>query len=302
MKLLQQRIRSAERRWEAQGRKTLVEKTMNRIAQLSRGGMVDYLQDLVHRFESNKLSASLFASEEGGIGIATEDAYYTALRPNGILDAPSMMKIKIESSDFQSGSSFSSSDSRGSVRGILPSIPMFGRASGEKVSREFEREFLSKKFSIEFEIVQGIIDRPWLDLAFLESRAYTTAEWDSDESLDPMMDIVKLSDGERPPSGSLPLVPVSAYFVRNLKVHTQMNASLLERESDRISGRGGISIMGFGASGQHTSQTTKSNVSRAQTGGTIEMEGLFLVGFASRFLERAPKPDFERWPDREDWI
>ncbi|MCC5908093.1 MAG: hypothetical protein JJU13_17895 [Balneolaceae bacterium] len=300
-RLLQKKIRAAERRWEAQGRKTQVEAIKARIAQLSRSGMPQYLDDLKARFNANRLTASVFSSEEGGASLLTEDAHFTALRPNGILDSTGM-KITITRSDATSKSFRNKSSSSGSVRGLIPAIPLWGRAGGSKSSDEFEREFFSNDFKIEFEIVQGIVDRPWLDLAFLESPAYTTVRPGTDEPIDQVNNIVTLSDGGDPPGGAMPLIPMTAYFVRNLTLSTSMTANTFEREREKISGRAGISFLGFGARSRHSSETITTESTREREQGKIRMDGLFLIGFASRYLDKAPNPDFESHPNVDDWI
>jgi hypothetical protein len=300
--LIQQRIRAAERDWEVQGKKTQVEAVMALVEQLSRAGMPQYVDDLRARMEANQLRASLFASEEGGVSLLTENAYYTALRPNGILNAPSMMKITLDSSNAERIMSAKDRATTGRAAGVLSVIPLVGHASGKRISSEREREFFSKGFHIEYEIVQGIIDRSWLDLAFLESPAYTTVDLSTKDRLDPVNDIVTLSDGGNPPKGMMPLVPTTVYLVRNLKVTSSVFKSMSQSERDEFSGKAGVSFLGFGASGAHTSKTTRSNWSRAQTSGSIEMEGNFVVGYASRFLKKAPNPDFEGHPNAEDWV
>lgn len=304
VELYQDRIRAAERMWEAQGNKTQVEAILARIEQLSRAGMPEYVEELRARFDANQLKASVFASEESGVSLLTEQAYYTALRPNGILNAPTMMKITLESSNTESWRSMSKTSTEGSGFGIIPALPLFGRASGEKVSEDREREFFSEGFTIEYEIVQGIFDRPWLSLAFLESPAYTTVDPVTKDSLS-LVDkqITTLSDGKQPPDGQMPLVPMTVYFIRNLTIRSRAFASMSESERDKFAGKAGVSFLGFfGARGSHTSDTTTSNWSRASTRGEIQMEGIYLVGFASRFLDKAPDPDFESFPDADDWI
>ena len=300
--LIQQRIEAAERAWKIQGKKTQVEAVMALVEQLSRAGMPQYVEDLRTRLAANLLRASVFASEESGVGLLSEQAYYTALRPNGILKAPSMMKITLDSSEAQRIHKARQRATTGKAGGFLSAIPLFGSASGKKTSKDIERQFFSEGFHIEYEIVQGVVDRPWLDLAFLESPAYTTVDPISKEPLDAVNQIVTISDGKSPPTGMMPLVPMTAYFVRNLKVTSRVFKSMSKSERDDFAGKAGVSFMTFGLSGSHTSKTTKSDWSQAQSSGTVEMDGLFLVGYASRFLAKAPNPDFTTFPNAEDWV
>ncbi|MEL7833025.1 hypothetical protein [Fodinibius sp. Rm-B-1B1-1] len=302
--LLKQKLQSAKNRWETQGKKNQVEAVQARIAQLSRSGMPQYIDDLKERFESNKLTASVFVSEDQGASLLTESAYYTALRPNGILDAKSMMNVTVEKSKVSRKTFSNKSSSSGGGTGIIPSVPLFATASAEKVSSDFKQKFFNSNFKIEFEIVQGIIDRPWFDVAFLESPAYTMVHpTNKDESLDAMTGIMTLSDGKNPPEeGKMPLIPMTAYFVRNLTLKSDMDKSTFKREYDKFEAGGGISILGFGASGEHTNKTTSTEYESEGEFGQIKMDGTFLVGFASRFLGKAPNPDFESYPDKDDWI
>ena len=247
--------------------------------------------------------AALFASEEEGVSLLTEEAYYAALRPNGILSAPSLMKIELDSRNSERWRSFTESETSASAVGIIPSLPLIGRASGEHKEGFRERDFFSEGFSISFEIVQGIVDRPWLDMAFIESRAYTTAHHDSGKSLDPMSEgLIKLSDGGKPPKGMLPAVPMTAYFVRNLRVRSRAFSSVSQAEWEEFQGEAGISFAGFGATGEHTSETHETNFSHASPRGLIELNGQFLIGVASRYVNKAPNPNFDDHPDADDWI
>ncbi len=112
VKMLKRKIRVAAQRWETQGHKTKVESIIARIEQLSQGGMPEYLAELRQRFEGNLMSASLFADEEFGSSLLSETAYYTALRPNGILSAPSLMKLSLSNRNYSSWSEFESSTRR----------------------------------------------------------------------------------------------------------------------------------------------------------------------------------------------
>jgi len=199
--------------------------------------------------------------------------------------------------------SFSRSETSVAAAGFFPSLPLVGSGSGRHMEKEREREFFSEGFSISYEIVQGIVDRPWLDMTFLESRAYTTAHRDSGKSLDPMNDgLIQLSDGGSPPKGMLPAIPMTAYFVRNLRVHSSAFKTISQSEWEEWEGNWSLAFAGFGASGEHTSDTHEFNHSHARTSGTIELTGQFLIGIASRYVPKAPNPNYKDYPDDDDWI
>lgn len=299
-KILMRKIRSAKQRWEAQGRKTLVESIIARVEQLSQGGMPEYLAELRERFEGNQILASLFADEELGSSLISESAYYTALRPNGILNSKGMMKVTISSDSMQSERKFKHSKTSGSVK-----VPFsFGAAgaSGSHEKSKHNSEFFSEKFEISFEIVQGLIDRPWFAKDFIESRAYTTIDPRTNKPIDPVAQITKLSDGKVPPEeGLLKAIPMTVYFIKDLTVRSKALASMSEREREKISGKAGVSIFGFGVKAAHENTTVNTSYSRAGNEGVIKADGIYLVGMSSIYLKNAPNPDFDSFPE-DQWI
>lgn len=291
------KIEAARMRWQILGKKDETEAIMAKIAQLSQGGLPTHVANLKDRLEANRIRAAVFATEAGAAPLV-EEAYYAALRPNGILRAPGM-KFSINSSKSHLWTSMSSKSS--SIKAGFFGGPLFG-GKVSKASQDVERKFFQEGFSISFEIVQGLIDRPWLDLTFLESDAYTTVDPSTKQPLDAVTEIIELSDGRRPPAGALPLIPVTAYFVRNVTVKSNAFLRLSNEEKDSLSGRAGLSFAGFGTAGKHSANTTKVDSSRISTEGEMVLEGTYLIAVASRMLEKAPNPDFKSHPDPQDWI
>lgn len=299
-KILMRKIRAAKQRWEAQGRKTLVESIIARIEQLSQGGMPEYLAELRERFEGNQVLASLFADEELGSSLLSESAYYTALRPNGILNSTGMMKVTISSDSMSNERKFKNSKTSGGVDLPFSFGTIEASASHEKTKRN--AEFFSEEFEISFEIVQGLIDRPWFAKDFIESRAYTTVDPRTNQPIDPVAQITKLSDGKNPPEeGLLKAIPMTVYFIKNLVVRSKALARLSESEREEISGKAGVSIFGFGANAEHENTTINTSYSRAGSFGEIRADGIYLVGMSSIYLKNSPNPDFDSFPE-DQWI
>lgn len=295
------RIEAALKRWEGLGQKNKIETIQAKIAQLSLGGMPLYVDNLRRRLAANKLQAAVIATASAGAAPVVEEAYYAALRPNGILRAPSLLKIAIDSSSTRSLSTMSAKSTSGKA-GFL-GMPLFASAAGNTTSEDLERRFFSEGFSISFEIVQGLVDRQWLDLAFLLSDAYTMVDpADKKSELDPVSKIVQLSDGQQPPGGVMPIIPMTVYFARDVTVKSTALKAMTQSEKDMLTGKGAVSFLGFGAAGQHSSKTTRVETSQLATSGELTMRGTFLVAVASRVLEKAPDPDFTGHPDPADWI
>lgn len=299
-KVLMRKLRAARRRWETQGRKTKVEAIMAKIDQLSRAGMPEYVEELRETFEGNKMLASVFANEEFGVGDLSEVAYYTALRPNGVLSSGKALKIELSNSNSSSWRKMETTRTTASVNIPVAAIIRV-RGKLEKFNKHTQSEFFSQEFSISFEIVQGIIDRPWFAKNFIESRAYTTVDPETNSALDPVAQITTLSDGGNPPKGMLPALPMTAYFVRNLTVRSAALANMDEEEIDKIKGSAGTSIFGFGARASHENETIETSASSADTMGQITAHGTFLVALSSVFMEKCPNPDFDTFP-KDQWI
>lgn len=303
IKILKNRIRAAAQRWEVQGRRTKVRSIIARIEQLSQGGMPEYLAELRARFEGAEIIASLFADEEFGASLNAETAHYTALRPNGILSAPSLMKVKISSTSSSNWSKFKKRKTSASVK--TPILGPFGSSGGSfnKFDQNRQSEFFKEEFEISFEIVQGLIDRSaWFAKDFVECRAYTTVDPRTNIALDPIAQITLLSDGKNPPEqGMVPMIPMTCYFVRNLKVRSAALARLSESDIDKISGSAGTTIFGFGAKAAHENTTIETSYSRANNVGEITANGTYLVAMSSVFLKQSPNPDFDTFP-KDQWI
>lgn len=300
-KVLLRKMRAAKQRWETQGRKTKIRSIIARIEQLSQGGMPEYLAELKNTFEGNKILASLFADEELGVSLLSESAYYTALRPNGVLSAASTMKVSIKNSSSQNWSKLTRNKTSAGFK--APAILWFGgaKASGSKLDQRRQSEFMSSEFEISFEIVQGLIDRPWLDKSFLECRAYTTVDPRDNSAIDPIMQITSLSDGMNPPTGQMAALPVTVYFIRNLTLRSSAFKSLSDQEINAVKGKGSVGIFGFGSSAGHENKTIETNFSKARTEGEITADGTYLVAMSSVFMKKSPDPDFDAFP-KDKWI
>jgi hypothetical protein len=303
LKRSRDRIEAAETIWKIQGRKDHVEAIEAQIDMLSQGGMPAYVVELRRRFAANQIQAAVFTTDDQGVGGLFEAGQFAALRPNGILKAPAAMTITLDHSNSHSWNSMSSSKVGGGGSFGLPAIGGFAvNASMKKQSEDLHRQFVSSQFSLSLELLQGIIDRPGISREFLESRAYTTVDPTTKQPLDEVTEIVQLSDGEVPPGGVMPLIPVTVYFAKSVTITSKALTALTDKELDEMSKGGGTSFFGFGAHGEKTTKTTTVDVSKARTSGELRLDGLFLIAIASRYLAKAPNPDFAGHPAPEDWI
>ena len=138
-------------------------------------------------------------------------------------------------------------------------------------------------FKCSFELVQVPISRPWFSPEFL-----TLKSWKFDEraSLD------KLSNGERPPTGSLIGYPTTCVFVRNLKMDFN---ELHDKSSDyaqTIHAQGGASFGPFvSGSAKYDRSVTENKFSSKITNDGLVVDGMQLIAMKCRLLPLAPDPD-----------
>jgi hypothetical protein len=305
IKRAQDRVARAEAKWRTAGQKDRVEAIQAKLEQYSRGGMPLYLSRLRRQLEDNLLVASV-TQDAADVDSVLAKAYYTALRPNGILDAGSLMKVTISNTQREAFMRFENSKTSGGASLPIPQTPLGIGIKREKSDGEVEREFLRQDYTITFEIVQGYIDRPWLDLSFLQSRAYTTFHPETGKALDPVNEILTFSDGQVPPvEGRLRAIPVAAYFVRNMKIQSRAFMNLSDSERESVATGGELNFAGFPfakiAEIEHQSAGGENSSARFSSDGTLEMTGTFLIALASRYLEKAPNPDFDAF-GKDNWI
>lgn len=313
--LSNKRIAAAEKKWQIQGRKLAVERIRARISQLEREGPVEYIEKLRDLFAGYHISASVIDASSvvdvdeddpdapaNQLSSVQDTALYTALRPPGILRAPTVMKVSLDTSKTKRHKKKSGSNTSGSFRGAFGGL-FGGKASASHEREKQEKDFFGSHFKLTFELVQGIIDRPWFDLAFLESSVYTTTAVKTGDPLSLTDEIVHLSDGNRPPEGVMPLIPVSVYFVRNVKIQSRKwaNASESERRETSIAASAGWGPFGR-VKLNHNSSSEEEVSSEIDSNGNLEMNGIFLIGMASRYTEKMPDPNFSKFPEESDWI
>lgn len=302
--MLKDDLKRARRRWETQGNKSKIEAIEAKIARLDAKGMASHVQALVERMEGQRFNAFAFemvdADNPDGqiVGTVQEEAYFTALRPNNVLRSGSMLQIKLESTSADSWTKHEKMSASASAR------YGFWAKGSASVDKSRDQSIMEEDdFLVSFDIVQAVIDRDWLDLAFLHSRAYSTVDPVTKQPLLPMDDETLLSDGKRPPGGLMPLIPQTIYFARNLKVRSRAFAKMSdeERKSVRASLKAGGGLFGWGARGAYSSDTQETDTSEAESKGELTANGLFIIAMASTYMPLAPNPNFERTPP-ENWI
>jgi len=267
--------------WVSQGYKNEYEQMTAYIDQVTSKSMVLYKQDLVNKYKAGLLTSP----SDGGM-----DFYYTTLLPGNFAMSPGWTRFTYYEGDF--ASHYEKNTSKWSASGGV-SFGLFsigGSGGGSKV--EIAQNQKATNFRGEFEFVQIPICRPWYEPGFFFMRAWT---------LDKLWELnfgdKKVSDGKPKPVGRLVAYPISALFVRNVKLtfdeaDSQMRYMKKEWQAGGKVGWGPFSIGGSYSKGKET-RDQKAH----QEGGSVIVEGMQLIGLINNIIPKCPDPHSDIKPE-----
>lgn len=146
----------------------------------------------------------------------------------------------------------------------------------------------TSNFSINFEIVQIPLLRPWFYPEFLTSNAWRF-RFNSEIDL--------VSDGGNPPQGFLPAYPTTAIFIRHLKANFSELHDISSSYTQAIKAGLKVGYGPFCLSGNYHTASANSKVENTLNQEGLLVEGLQLVGFKCKILPKSPSPS----PAITDW-
>jgi hypothetical protein len=144
-------------------------------------------------------------------------------------------------------------------------------------------------FKCSFELVQVPISRPWFAPEFLGLKSW---------QFDPRAMHDLLSDGQRPPKGTLVGYSTTCVFVRNLKMDF---AELHNKDSNyaqKIHAQAAASYGPFvAASASYDRSVTENKFSSKITDDGLEVPGMQLIAMKCQLLPKSPDPDpkIKKW-------
>ncbi len=286
-KFLRRKMEAAEMAWVSQGYRNEYEEINAYIDQVTQKSMVLYKQDLLRKFANGLLTSPM----EGTAG----DFYYTTVIPGSFATSPGWNRFTYYEGDYETH--FNKSTSQWSAGGGLH-VGLFsiaGGASGSKVTEATDQK--ASNFRAELEFTQVPICRPWFDPGFFTMRGWT---------LDKLWDLnfdKSVSDGgegqpEGKPDGRLVAYPITALFVRNVKIASSESQSQAEYASSQIKAGGAVGYGPFRVGGSYSHGSEKRDLTFHAAGGAIEIPGLQLIGFINNIVPRSPNPNPEIEPDQ----
>ncbi len=280
-KFLRSRMDAAWNAWVAQGYKNEYEQIQAYIAQVTEKSLVLYKQDL-----RRKLDSALLTSPTDG------DFYYTTLLPGNFATSDGWSRFTFNQEDAETHAKAKTNKWGASGSANFGLFSVGGSASGSKTTSQTDAA--SSNFGAEFEFAQIPLCRAFFDPGFLWMRS-----WTLDENWDLSFD-KKVSDGADKPVGRLVAYPVSALFVRNVKLHSSNWSQHMDFMKKSIGAGGSIGYGPFRVGGNYKSGSSERNTSHHLDGDTLSIDGIQLIGTINSVFPQCPNPNPNLKP--EDFV
>jgi hypothetical protein len=283
-KFLRKRLDAAEMAWTAQGYKNEYETISAYIAQVAEKNLVLYKEDLKRKFAR----AQLTSAADGD-----SDFYYTTLLPGNFATSAGWTGFTFTSADFETHSGKNTNEWGAGGAGLLGIFAIGGKASGSKIETRDDQK--ATNFSASFEFTQIPIARPWFEPGFFSMRSWTLDEnWKLSYADSPV------SDGGSPPAGRLVAYPVSALFVRNVRLTSSSWSNHTEFLKKATSASGGVGIGPFRVGGKYASGSEERSSTYHFEGDTLVIDGMQLAGTINSVVPACPNPHPDLKP--EDFV
>jgi hypothetical protein len=283
-KFLKNRLKAAEMAWTAQGYRHEYEVISAYIAQVTEKSLVLYKEDL-----KRKLANALTTSAADG----DSEFYYTTLLPGNFATSTGWTSFSFVEADYETHHT-GKTNKWGAEGGVnLGLFSVGAKASGSKTKTTDDAK--TANFSATFEFTQVPIARPWFDPGFFAMRS-----WTLDENWDLSYDKAPLSDGGDKPAGRLVAYPVSALFVRNVRITSSAWSSHSDFMTKELSAGGSIGYGPFRVGGNYSAGSEERNTSGHMEGDTLVIDGMQLIGTINNLIPKSPNTNPDLKP--EDFV
>ena len=292
-RILRNEVTAAMDDWIASGYKQDYEEIAAYINQV----MGRDMSMLKEQYEQDLTNATLTGISSGS------DFLYTALAPPDFATATGWSRFTFNSGDFShyQNSSFNNSGWSVSSHAGFFGIGASGGASASQSHSSFNSGFELDTFSLSFSICEVEVIRPWFKDAFLMSKT-----WRFDPS-NPDSKGLMISDGGKPPKGSLPAYATAVVFIKDLVLGIRQDSAAgqyISQQSASSQG-GGVSVgfgpFSFGGSASHYSNKgySSQNITSTWNDQGLSVAGMQIAGFKCHVLTApCPQPD----PSIKAWI
>jgi hypothetical protein len=279
--LMQMKVRAAENDWISNGYRDEYDRINAAIAAVEGRSFAllkqRYKEDFFRSLLTNPSSGANFQ--------------YTAPTPSDFARAGSgWSQFSFASGDYKSDYKFTKSSTSG-AGGLSFGLFSIG-GSGGVTKTKTEGQVNSDNFSLTFQMARVPIYRPGFNLGFIKSGFWRFDQQNAEYKS------TLLSDGGKPPEGLMPAITTDCIFVKDLRFNFGEFNSKAENESNKASGKAGVSYGPFFLGGQHSNQRDERHYESHWTKEGLTIDGLQLIGFLCYTLDKCPDPN----PNVTSWI
>jgi len=266
--VLRQRLKSVMGDWEGAGRKSEVEQVQAYINQVTARDLVLWKADLLDRFDKSRLSLP-----------TGEQFFYSSLVPASFVAGQGWTTVTFNDKDVEKHST--SKKTQYEVGGgFSGAFKIGGKVSG---STESKHELSNvTNFSMAFQVAQIPISAAWLDASYLQSHAWKFGP--------DAIEVDALSDGGAPPKGMLVGYPTMVIFIKDVKVDFTELHDESNEVTKQLKAKGGLGWGPLKLSGSYQRDSKELTVESKLTERGLEVDGMQIIGFRCRLLDKSPDP------------
>jgi hypothetical protein len=262
---------NAMRNWTTLGFKNDVEKIHAIINQTTQRSAKLWKQRLLESMDDAKMSA-----------LGGGDFYYTSLMPGNFMASQGWPRYKTTHEKLTESTRATSTSWKAGASlkwGLFGANP---EGSGETKTSSENKTVSS--FSLEFEITQAVLLRPWFFPEWFMNQGWTLEKgqgWTFDQFP---------SDGAQPPKGNFVGYPTTVLFARNIVLTSADFASELKEFSKSISVGGKVGWGPFSLSGSYSKSSSGRDFTSTNDGNTIAVPGVQAIGTLNCLVDKSPNP------------
>jgi hypothetical protein len=269
--LYRMQAENAMRNWTTLGFKTDVEKIHAIINQTTQRSAKLWKQRLLESMEDAKMSA-----------LGAGEFYYTSLMPGNFMASQGWQRYKTTHEKLTESTRATTTSWKAGASlkwGLFGASP---EGSGETKTSSENKSVSS--FSIEFEITQAVLLRPWFYPEWFMNQGWMLEKghgWTFDQFP---------SDGAAPPKGNFVGYPTTVLFARNIVLSSADFASELKEFSKSVSVGGKVGWGPFSLSGSYAKSSSGRDFTSTNDGNTITVPGVQAIGTMNRLVDKSPNP------------
>ncbi|WP_448677145.1 hypothetical protein [Delftia acidovorans] len=268
--ILRARIVTAFKKWEAAG-KNKVEEAWGIIGNLDNRGLESSWQDRRARFDAYKKGAQV------------GDFWLTKYYPGKFWDdTAGWLDITLTHNEVHKVNEAEQTSWGGGGSASFGLWRVGGDASYE--SQKTMAKCDTDGFSISFQLAQVPLLRGWLD-----SDVFSSRSWKFDSGV--IAPSENLSDGNIPPSGTMPMYPTGMVLVRNVKLNFNKSSELNKTFMETVRGSTSVGWGPFSARANYYKRIDKSSHDFVEDAAGLEIKGMQILGFMCTLLDKSPNPD-----------